>query len=202
MPYLILSAIGYLLGCSNMALYLAKWKKVDIRSHGSKNPGASNAVIVMGWRAGILTGVHDIAKAFLAVLLARLLFPTLENGGMVAGTACILGHIFPVFMKFRGGKGFASYVGMTLALDWKLALIVAILIVLLTLVTDYIVVGTAATVVFAPAYLAVTTHSFCPVIILGLASLLILYLHRQNFVRIWKGTEIGLRASAKGQHRQ
>ncbi len=202
MTYILLAAIGYLLGCSNMALYIAKLKKIDIRSHGSKNPGASNAVIVLGWRAGILTGLHDIAKAWLAVFLAKLLFPELPYGSMVAGAACVLGHIFPVFMKFKGGKGFASYVGMTLALDWKLALIVIGLIILVTLITDYIVVGTALTVSSVPAYLGLTAHSLWPVLILGLVSLLILYLHRQNFVRILKGTEIGLRSTAKGEHRQ
>ncbi len=202
MAYALVILIGYLLGCSNMALYIAKVKKVDIRSHGSKNPGASNAAIVMGWWAGILTGLHDILKAWLAVFLARLLFPQLAFGAVVAGAACVLGHIFPVFMKFKGGKGLASYIGLTLALDWKLALAIMVLILLVTLITDYIVVGTAVTVLAVPAWLGFSARSLWPVLILGLVSLLMLYLHRQNFVRILKGTEIGLRSTAKGEHRQ
>ena len=75
MHYLLILLIGYLLGCSNMAVYLAAAQNVDLRSGGSGNPGASNALILMGWRAGLLVGVHDIAKAVLAVLLCRLLFP-------------------------------------------------------------------------------------------------------------------------------
>ena len=72
MHYLLILLIGYLLGCSNMAVYLAAAQNVDLRSGGSGNPGASNALILMGWRAGLLVGAHDIAKAVLAVLLCRL----------------------------------------------------------------------------------------------------------------------------------
>ena len=71
MHYLLILLIGYLLGCSNMAVYLAAAQNVDLRSGGSGNPGASNALILMGWRAGLLVGAHDIAKAILAVLLCR-----------------------------------------------------------------------------------------------------------------------------------
>ncbi len=202
MQYLIVMTIGYVLGCSNMALYLARWKKVNIRSHGSGNPGASNAAIVMGWRAGILTGLHDILKAWLAVLLARLLFPELSYGAMAAGAACVMGHIFPVFMKFRGGKGFAPYLGMALALHWKLALIVMALVVLVTVITDYIVLGTTLTILTVPAYLGFAQHSLWPVLILGLVSAVIAYKHRHNYVRIAKGTEIGLRATTNGEHKQ
>ncbi len=202
MEYVLVIVLSYLLGCSNMALYLGKIKKVDIRSHGSQNPGASNAAIVLGWKAGILTGLHDILKAWLAAFLARLLFPALAYGAMAAGAACVLGHMFPVFLKFRGGKGFAAYLGMTLALHWKLALVVMLLVVLVTVITDYIVMGTALTVVAVPAYLGFAQHSLWPVMILGVVSLVIVYKHRMNFVRIWKGTEIGLRATAKGNHKQ
>ncbi len=200
--YLIAALIGYLLGCSNMALYISKYKKVDIRSHGSCNPGTSNAVIVLGWKAGVLTGIHDIGKAWLAVFLVGLLFPELTNAGMIAGAACVLGHIFPVFMKFKGGKGFAPYLGLTLGLNWKLALVIMALVVLITLITDYIVLGTGMTILSVPTYLGIAEHSFWPPLILGIVTLVILYKHRKNFVRIYKGTEIGLRSTARGDHRQ
>lgn len=73
--YLAAGVLGYLLGCSNMALYLSKAKGVDLRAAGSGNLGASNAMILMGWGAGIAVGVHDIGKSVLAVVLARWLFP-------------------------------------------------------------------------------------------------------------------------------
>ena len=82
--YPIVVLLGYLLGTCNLALLLAKLKHVDL-SAGSGNPGASNAMILMGWKAGILVGLHDIGKAALAVALARWLFPELPYAGGVAG---------------------------------------------------------------------------------------------------------------------
>ena len=200
MGYAIAILGAYLLGCSNMAVYLAKRKRVNL-SGGSGNPGTSNATLLMGWRAGILVGIHDIGKGVLAVLLAELLFPDLAHIGAAAGVACVLGHIFPVFMKFRGGKGFASYLGMTLALNWKFALIILAVVVLVTVITDYIVVGTVTTVIAVPVTLGLLTHSMLLAVILWVATAVILYKHRENYVRIRKGTEIGLSSAFKGNHR-
>ena len=201
MGYVFTLLAAYLIGCSNMAFYLAKWKNVDLKSGGSGNLGASNAVILMGWTSGALVAVHDVGKAVLAVLLARLLFPALPNIGAVAGVACVLGHIFPFYMRFRGGKGFASYLGMTLALNWKLALFAMIVVVIVTLVTDYLVLGTATTITVVPLFLGYANHSLILALILCVATAVIFYKHRENFVRIRKGTEIGLRSAAKGKHR-
>lgn len=202
MGYLAVAALGYLLGCSNMALYISKLRGVDLRSGGSGNLGASNATILLGWKAGILTGIHDVLKAFLAVLLGKLLFPQLPFTGAVAGVACVLGHIFPLFMGFKGGKGFASYLGMTLALHWKLALVILVLVGLVTLITDYLVAGTTLTIVVVPCYLGWESKSWILPLILCLATGVILFKHRHNYVRIFKGTEIGLRSTLRGEHRQ
>ena len=201
MGYLLTIAGAYLLGCSNMALYIGKGKHIDLRSGGSGNLGASNAVTMIGWGAGFLVALHDIGKAALAVFLAKLCFPALPEIGAVAGTACVMGHIFPFYLKFKGGKGFASFIGMTLILNWKLALVVMALVLLATVITDYIVVGTTLAVLTVPAYQGFAEQSLLPVLILGLATVVILFKHRENFVRIYKGTEIGLRSAAKGEHR-
>ena len=193
---------AYLIGCSNMAFYIAKLKKADLTGKGSGNLGASNAMILLGWKAGVLVGIHDIGKAYLAVTLASCLFPELTYAGAAAGVACVLGHIFPFYLKFKGGKGFASYLGMTLGLNWKLALVIAAVVVLVTLITDYIVVGTVTTVVSVPAYLGITTANLLLAGILCIATAVILYKHRMNFVRIWNGTEIGLRNASKGKYRE
>ena len=195
MQYLPLILLSYALGCSNMALYLSKWKKVDLRAGGSGNLGASNAVILMGWKAGVLTALHDIGKASLAVLLARLFFSALPNAGAVAGVAAVLGHIFPFPMHFRGGKGFAAYVGMTLALNWRFALVVIAVIVAVTLITDYIVAGTTATVVMVPSYLGWTDRNPLLFGILLIATLVILFKHRENYRRMLAGTEFRFRAA-------
>lgn len=201
MGYVIVIFLAYLLGCSSMALYLSKFRKVDFRAGGSGNLGASNATALLGWWAGILVAVHDIGKSALAVLLARMFFPELPHIGAVAGVASVLGHIFPFYLKFKGGKGFASYIGMTLALNWKFALIIMAAVLIVTLVTDYIVVGTTLTIVSAPIYLGIAGHSLILALILCIATAVILYKHRMNYVRIWNGTEIGLRSTAKGEHR-
>lgn len=201
MGYFWTVLIGYLLGCSNMAVYLAKWKRINLRAGGSGNPGTSNAVILMGWRAGVAVGIHDIGKAYLAVLLGERLFPQLYGIGEIAGIACVMGHIFPFYMGFKGGKGFASYLGMTLALQWKFALIIVAAVVVITLVTDYLVLGTFTTIFAVPAYIGIVKHSWLPAVILLLGTLVIFFKHWENIARICRGTEIGLRSAAKGKHR-
>ena len=201
MKYVFVIALGYLLGCSSMAWYIGKVKKKDIRTAGSGNLGASNATVLFGWGAGVAVALHDIGKAVLAVFAAKWLFPGLEYAGAAAGVACVLGHIFPFYLGFRGGKGLASYFGMTLALNWKLALIVGAVIVLATLITDFISVGALSSIVVAPAYTFFTTHNPVLVAILCVASLVMFFKHWENILRIAKGQEIGLRRTAKGADR-
>lgn len=199
MKYIVVILIGYLLGCSNMAYYLGKAAKADLRGGGSGNLGASNTVLLLGWRAGVLTAVHDIGKASLAVLLARWLFPALEHGEAAAGVSCVLGHIFPFYLKFRGGKGFASYFGMTLALNWKLALIVGVAIIAVTVITDYIVCGTLTTIITVPVYVGFT-RSWITALILLLATTVIFVKHWENYPRMLSGTEFSVRKAIKGEN--
>lgn len=199
--YIAILLLAYLMGCSNMALYLSRYKGVDLRAAGSKNLGASNAMVLMGWGPGVIVAVHDIGKALLAVVLARHFGQGLPFIAAAAGVACVLGHMFPFFLRFRGGKGFASYLGMTLALNWKFALLVMVTVALVTFISDYIVVGTVTTVVLVPAYMAFT-HGLYFSAILCIATAAILIKHRENYVRIYRGTEIGLRKANRGEHRK
>ena len=201
MGYAITILLSYILGSSSMAFYLSKLKAVDIRKNGSGNLGASNATVLFGWGAGVLVAIHDIGKAFLAVILARLVFPDLAYIGTVAGVCAVLGHIFPFYLNFRGGKGFASFWGMTLALNWKLALVIFVAGLLLTFLTDYIVTATTTTVIAVPVYLGFATNNLILVLILCIGSAVIIYKHRKNYVRIFRGTEIGLRSVARGEHK-
>ncbi|MBQ8238999.1 MAG: glycerol-3-phosphate acyltransferase [Oscillospiraceae bacterium] len=200
MHYIISVFLGYLLGCSNMALYLSKINRVDVRKGGSGNLGASNVTMQLGWGAGVLTAVHDIGKSVLAVVLARLLFPDAVYVGALAGVASVLGHIFPFYLKFKGGKGFASYLGMILALNWKFALVILVLVAVVTIVTDYIVAGTTLTILASPVYLGIT-GGWLIALILCVATAVILYKHRMNYVRMYKGTEPGLRGAVRGDDR-
>lgn len=201
MYYILVMSLAYLLGSSSMSYYIARWKGIDIQNKGSKNLGASNAMIVLGWKAAIIVGIHDIAKSALAVILAITFFGNLPYIGAIAGVCSVLGHIFPFYLKFKGGKGFASYLGMTLALNWKLGLAICAVIVLATLITDYIVVGTTLTITIVPTFLGIITRSFLLAAILLIGTIVIMYKHRMNYVRIIKGTEIGFRSANRGEHR-
>ena len=201
MQYILVILLSYILGCSNMAKYLAALKNVDLRSGGSGNLGASNAVILMGWGAGALTALHDIGKSALAVILARLMFPDLAHVGAVAGVASVLGHIYPFWLKFKGGKGFASYLGMTIALNWKFAIVVLLLVVAVTLITDYIVAATTTTILIVPAWMGIASHSLVLPLILLIATAVIAWKHKDNYVRMYHGTEIRFRKAGRGDYR-
>ena len=201
MGYLIAAIGGYLLGCSSMAFYISKLTHVDVSKEGSGNLGASNTTILLGWKAGIAVALHDILKAVVAVLAANLLFPDLENVGAVAGVASVLGHIFPFYLHFRGGKGFASFFGVALAMNWKFALVLAVILILITVITDYIVCSTMTAAFTIPLYLGLTAHSTTLLLLLLIPTVVMVFKHRENFVRIYHGTEVGLRATRRGEHR-
>ena len=201
MGYFIASLLGYLLGCSNLAYYISRASKKDIRQSGTGNLGASNATVLFGWKAGVLVAVHDIGKAVLAVILAKALFPDLENAGAAAGVAAVLGHIFPFYLKFKGGKGTASFLGLTLALNWRLALAVIAILVLATILTDYIVIGTFSAIVTVPVYVGFFAHNLMLMAIISIASFAIFWKHRENIGRMLRKEEIGLRSTIRGDKR-
>ena len=201
MGYFLAAFLGYLLGCSNLAYYLSRAFKRDIRKDGSGNLGASNATVLFGWKAGASVAVHDIGKAVLAVILAKGLFPNLEYAGAAAGVAAVLGHIFPFYLKFKGGKGTASFLGLTLALNWRLALAVILILVLATIITDYIVIGTFSAIVTVPVYMGFFARNLILMAIVCVASFAIFWKHRENIGRMIRREEIGLRSTMRGDKR-
>ena len=160
-----------------------------MRASGTKNLGTSNALMLLGWKSAIIICVHDMGKAALAVFLMRWIFPGAELAAYVAGTAAVLGHIFPFYLKFKGGKGYASFLGMALALDWKFGLILLVAVGLLVFITDYIVAGTVMSVIAYPVYVGIIQNAWPAALIISVASIVILIKHRKNCVRIWNNTE-------------
>ena len=152
--YLIVIIIGYLFGCLQWSYILSKtFLKVDIRTFGGGNAGASNTVISLGWKWGILVAILDILKAIISILLIKYLFEISyieENIFLLYlnGLFVILGHDFPFFMGFRGGKGAASLFGVLIGLDYRLGILGFLVIALVTIVTDYIALGTLCLNVF------------------------------------------------------
>ena len=197
MGYLISAVAAYLLGSASLAYFLTKRKNIDARKQGTGNLGASNTRVLLGWGPAVLVAVHDIGKGLIAVLLARYFFPELPWVGAVAGVACVLGHIFPFYLGFRGGKGLATFIGMTGGLNFWLACAMGVLLAVITVVTDYIALGTIAVSVVVPVILGILTGDWVQSAILGVATAVMLYKHWDNLARIKNGTEIGLRAAGK-----
>ena len=201
MAYVLVALIGYLLGCSNMAVYVSRWKKVDIRAVGAGNPGTANTVLTLGWGPGVMVGLHDIGKGTLSALIATLLFPQYPGIAVLAGSACVLGHIFPVFMRFKGGKGFAAYIGMWLVVDWKFTLLILAVVVVVMIVFDYLTIGTTITVLALPIYLGVFFIGWIPLIAASVATLTVIIRHIENYIRIYQGKEFGLRTALRKEQR-
>lgn len=197
--------LGYLIGSSSMSFYISKAKKVNLKEEGSKNLGASNTLALMGKKAGLAVLVHDVLKSFFVILIIRLCMkvPYNQVGWLLAigGVFAVVGHIFPFYLKFKGGKGFASYIGVVMGLDWRLFLGIVVLIVVAAFVTDYIVAGTFSTITVAPVYFLFRQEWLVAAILLA-GSLLILYKHRENIVSIKNGKEMKVRSAFANKYKK
>ena len=190
MKYILCILIGYLIGAINPSYIIAKLRGFDIREKGSKNAGASNALILLGKALGIGCALFDIAKATFAIWLCGKLFPELTYSFAVTGVACILGHVFPFYMKFRGGKGLACLGGMILAFDWRVFLIMLTAEIVVAIVTDYICfVPLTASAVFSIVY-GIMRQDAWGALIIALIFPLMLYKHKENLRRIKQKTEL------------
>lgn len=197
MNLIIAITIGYALGNIMTAYILGRLKGIDIREEGTKNVGASNAVVVMGWPYGVITWAVDILKAAIAVWIVQSIMPDMRDLQVIAGFSAVIGHLYPVILKFRGGKGASSIFGMMLGVNWKVAIIMAITLILITLITDYIALGTIAMFSIVLIYFIFWGYGFGPIAIASLFLALVIYKHRGNIDRILKGEELGLRATRK-----
>lgn len=189
MDTVLCAGMGYLIGTFNPSYLIGRIKGVDIRRHGSGNAGATNATLIMGKAIGLLCALLDIFKAYTAYKLARALFPLLTFAGALAGCACIVGHIFPVWMGFAGGKGLACIGGVILAHNWKLFLALLLAEILLTLLVGYICVMALSVSVIFPVIYGVTTRDLTGALILSALIPVVYYKHMPNIRRIIEGRE-------------
>lgn len=186
---ILVSLLGYLIGGINLSYILSRLRGYDIRKHGSGNAGASNVVIMMGKKWGLIVALVDIFKAYIVCTVAMRIYPENPYVCALAGTATMLGHIFPIYMKFKGGKGLATLGGTILANDPKMFLVLLAIAVFLAVVTNYIcVVPMTISVVFAVVY-GLTRQSVTGAIILMIAAICINFKHIENLRRIKAGTE-------------
>jgi len=218
MMRLLCVGIGYVFGLFQTSYIYGKIKGIDIREHGSGNAGATNALRTLGKSAGIITFLGDGLKCLLAVWLVRILFSGMmpEDGqnwgvllGMYASLGVILGHNFPFYLGFRGGKGIAATGGMLASLDPLLTGIAIVVFLGTTAITRYVSLGSI--LVLADFLIGVFVYGFLgkwgltggplyemyaiTVFLTGLA----LFRHRENIQRLLRGTErkIGERAEIK-----
>ncbi len=190
MKVLFCILIGYLIGTVNPSYWIARHRGVDIRKKGSGNAGASNALIIFGKAIGVLCALLDIGKAVFAIWLAEFLFPTFSLAFVLTGAACILGHIFPFYMGFHGGKGLACLGGMILKFDRRVFLVMLVVEIFVALLTKYICfVPITASVLFVAIY-GLARRDLIGAMILLAVSCLILWKHRENLRRIREGREV------------
>ena len=197
-PTIIAILIGYAFGCVQSAYLVGRvFGKIDIRNYGSGNAGASNITATMGWKYGITVGLMDVLKGFFAVLVAKWLYPHSPDLAYLSGMMAIVGHIFPFYMQFCGGKGVAALVGMMFGVDWRLGILFALLVAIPALITDYIIAGSFTTFIG----LLIVTHVFGhPASYLALSLILTalcFYLHRGNIERIINNKEVKISSVVK-----
>ena len=211
---LILTAvISYLLGSCNSAIIVCKlWKKTDIRTVGSKNAGLTNTLRVFGKGPAILTLLGDLAKGVIAVLISRWIFTLLGTGlpvtteigteystifvGYIAGFFAIIGHIFPLYYGFKGGKGILVSASILLVIDPVTFCIVIPFFALIVVLTRYVSVSSISAAIaypiityFVQKYIMDYPYVWLHVILVICTSILLIYMHKENIKRLKAGTE-------------
>lgn len=184
--------LGYLIGTLNPAYLFSRAKGFDIRDRGSGNAGASNAVVMLGKSIGIFCAFFDIMKAFFAYNAARSLFPMMAVSGILSGTACIIGHIFPAWLGFRGGKGLACLAGVIMAYNWQLFLALLAFEIVFALVMNYICVVSISACVIFPVIYSFLERDLIGMIAMFTVTAVMLYKHKDNIVRMMKDEEVHL----------
>lgn len=202
MEYAISIIIGYLLGSISPAALIAKMKKINLRKTGTKNLGATNTTLVLGKKFGAIVMIFDIAKGAASVIIAKLLFREISMlAGLLAGSAAVLGHMFPFYLRFRGGKGLAAYGGMILAFDPLIFLLLLVIGLICAFVFNYGIALTASAAVLFPfvtAFRNIDSPHLVPLtVIAALTSALLIVRHWGNIYRAFTKKEMTTRQFLK-----
>jgi len=192
----ITAILSYLIGSINTSIIYSKLREDDIRNHGSKNAGATNTLRTYGKKACAIVVIGDALKGIVAILLSMGLFKILNidrsfyNIGKYTAAFCaVLGHNFPVFFGFRGGKGILTSVTSIFLLDYRCALIIFVVGILLIAIFKMVSLGSCAGALIFPFCAYYINGDMYFVIFAVLASVLSLIRHKDNIKRILNGTE-------------
>lgn len=204
MERIICLGIGYLFGIFQTAYIYGKMNGIDIREYGSGNAGTTNALRVLGKKAGVIVLLGDVAKTVLAVVAVRLLFAGSHGDmlpllGMYAAAGAILGHNFPVQLGFKGGKGIACTAGLILTLGPVVTVLESATFLLTVFLTRYVSLGSILVVIELVIDLVVLgqmgyygmsqAHLTEFYLVCTALSVMAIYCHRANIKRLWNGTE-------------
>lgn len=192
---ILCAVVAYLLGSLNSAIIVSKYKfKQDIRSFGSGNAGLTNMHRVYGKDGAIYTLIGDIAKQIISVFVGILLLG--QTGAYLAGLFCMLGHIFPIYYKFKGGKGVLTAATMILCIDPMIFAVLIVIFALVLLLTRYVSLSSIIAAICYPAavyYAAVTRTGQPPQIFVILFAVvvgaIVIFMHRTNLYRLFNNQE-------------
>ena len=187
LKYLLTAVIGYFLGNFSGGIVIGRIYGIrDIRKVGSGNAGTTNVLRNLGWLPSVLTLAGDCLKGMLAALIGKWLGG--DVGLVIGGTCAVLGHDFPVVFRFKGGKGVATYLGLILILDWRIAVILTVIVLAVVAVTRYMSVGSILACFLYPALVVIfragRPHYAVYVLSAFFAGALTLFQHRANLLRL------------------
>jgi len=198
MTFFVLLLIAYLIGSIPTSFILGKLLRgIDLREHGSRNVGATNAMRVLGKPLGIAVLIVDAAKGFFPTLLFPLItgesalgFLSREDQALFIGLAAVIGHMFTICLKFKGGKGVATAIGVYLALAPKALLLTFSICLILVASTRYVSLGSLTGAILLPIFLLLVGPRSLPLVIFTvLLGGLVIWRHRENIKRLVQGTE-------------
>lgn len=195
-----LTILAYLLGSIPSAVWVGQaFFGIDVRNYGSGNAGATNTFRVLGKKAGIGVLVLDVLKGFTAALLVSYIpeiSPVINktrfiNLQLLFGLTAVIGHLFPVFAKFKGGKGIATLFGMLIALDWHSALVCVFIFLIILLLTHFVSLSSISAAIVFPVSIIWLYKRHEPLFISFAlcAALLVILTHRKNINRLLSGSE-------------
>jgi glycerol-3-phosphate acyltransferase PlsY len=212
MEYILAGLIAYLIGSVSFSvIFTKKFAGVDVRTKGSGNAGSTNVLRVAGKKAAGLTLLCDVLKGVVAVLIAVVIGKIFKSGDnvtavlcQVAGLLVVIGHTFPVFFNFKGGKGVATSLGVLITINWRIGLICLVFALLIMALTKIVSLGSILAAVLFPILCIFVPWSFVipgthfSYVIFGLIlALIVIFNHRSNIARLQKGTENKLDFSSK-----
>ena len=182
--------IGYGVGNFATSYILGKvFKKTDIRKHGSGNAGATNALRVFGIKLAAATFLFDALKGVLAVIIGRMILG--DIGGYIGGVFVVVGHNWPIVLRFKGGKGVASTIGVALTINYKIALICIVIGIIIVIMTKYVSLGSITAMTLLPILSLILIRPFDInfIIFTIILSLMAVFRHRSNIKRLISGNE-------------